>query len=1671
MKRTWIFIIICLTIGLAHTWAFGQTPLFITQVTGVAGEYVYPEVIIENDEAICQFDMQIDFPEAVIDTIWVERIGRLLDYNGWFVAQVNASNGNYRVLFTGFPPNSLPAGSGAILRLHIRVSEDAPYGSHLLDITDQLVVGRCPAGNLETVVTDGVILINPPSESPDIYLSEEEYDFGEILTGENREWSFSIANHGLENLNVSAIVSDNPIFTVRTPPMPMIINSLQDTLIHVQFSPTTAGEHQATISISSNDLDEANVTVSVAGSAVDPEPEIDLSLAAYNFGSVLSGNTATRYLTIYNRGTGNLNIQSITSDTPAIFGVEGVSPPVTIPPVNSINVTLTFTPPAVAEYSGNITIISNDPQYDTIVLPMQGQGVGEAAQMMLVANQHDFGGVNIGDTEEWSLRILSVGNIPLQITGLQINDTRFTHAEIALPYTVEAGSPLDLDVYFSPDQADAYEATLQITSNDASSSVQTVSLTGNGLTQDIHIDDGSHDFGTIQIDQYADWNFTIENLGSAPLRIEEINSTHSDFVVISPTFPQDVDANSELDVVVRFLPLSEGAAQGELQVISDDPDEPTVVIVLSGAGFATLPLINISETFYNFGELETDEIDDWQLQIWNTGMADLIVSEISSDISSVFYAIGLSLPLVISPNQDPVTITVRFAPQNPENYESILSIDHNGDNSPSQINLSGRGVLPPSGLALYVESVTTAAGTTAPVLITMSNQEEVTAIQLEIEVPDLDLTVGQILQIDVGHDFPIFNYNYQGNGVYLVTLAGGSAEPDSGSLLRLSVTAHTDAFAGEHTISIRSVTASNPGNPDIDYQTVDGLFTIAGQADIQTSLTEHDFGQINIGESADHGFFIYNNGSVALLISDADFRQGDDGFSLIEPLFPQTVAVGGTLQVQVRFAPTEAGPHTGQLEITGDDPGNSLLAIDFIGVGYTPLPEIHLSATELDFGDVEVDEFSDQQITIYNYGQGDLVITDGSLSQGIHFQVQGSPFPDVIAAGEEAAATIRFAPQTSGSIQDALQIFHNDADENPAQITLQGTGLQEDIELSGGCDTGDTPVGNDSFCEFHIQNSGNANLSVTGIDSDNDRFTIAFPTSFPQTILPLGELTVRVDFAPVEPGEALAVVTVASSDPDESTVQTTITGQGVAPIITVTPQTMDFGYAEIGEPKQRQLVVGNSGTDQLTIYGAVPQTGQFMLNIAQSFPMTMDPAEQQTIDLTLTAFGLGELSGSLTLISNGYNESQTVVEVTAIGYECLVQLSEESYDFGDVRVGETQEWDVTVTNACPVSPLTIESISFGSDDYSSNLTSFPFTILPDSARTIVVDFTPSEMGDRSTTMTIITDVVEIVIDLDGTGVAPIIIPEAVLHDFGDVEPEQTVVWDFEIANSGTATGEIELTDPFVGNAFQLVDPPDFPMSLGVDESHTLTISFTPTESVEYQDSLRFQTDDAQHPTIIVTVVGQGIVLYPDIFIDADDLSHDFGDVGVDSTREWSFDIQNIGQNVLLLDSLAVSLEEFDYELPPGADSIEPEGRIQVTMRFQSNSETPISLSDTLRIWSNDPDEPLIHVYLFADVVGIEDGEIAFSDQIELFQNFPNPFTRQTTIGLNLPHSQSISVEIFNAIGQNIRTLDPGRLNAGYHELVWNGQNDNRKNAPSGIYFYRLTTPTLKRVGKMTRISP
>lgn len=87
---------------------------------------------------------------------------------------------------------------------------------------------------------------------------------------------------------------------------------------------------------------------------------------------------------------------------------------------------------------------------------------------------------------------------------------------------------------------------------------------------------------------------------------------------------------------------------------------------------------------------------------------------------------------------------------------------------------------------------------------------------------------------------------------------------------------------------------------------------------------------------------------------------------------------------------------------------------------------------------------------------------------------------------------------------------------------------------------------------------------------------------------------------------------------------------------------------------------------------------------------------------------------------------------------------------------------------------------------------------------------------------------------------------------------------------------------------------------------------------------------------------------------------------------------------------------------------------------------------------------------------VDEGDVASPQEFALMQNYPNPFNPSTSIQFSLPPGQSVSLFIYNSLGQEVRTMMVNLpLKEGTHRVTWDATDNNGSPVSSGVYIYKL----------------
>ena len=193
------------------------------------------------------------------------------------------------------------------------------------------------------------------------------------------------------------------------------------------------------------------------------------------FGASCLGGQSTQTLDVCNTSAGNLIIDSITSSNPE-FAV--VTPsggfPVTVSHDFCFPFAVRFTPTSAGPRVADLTIVSNDPNFPSLVVSATGGG---STSDVRVTGSTAFGVASAWTPAEKTVSVCNVGGCPLQATSASSSCSDFTLVNNPLPATLQPGACLDVVTAFTPALPGRYSCDLTVTSTSPATPSVTRELT------------------------------------------------------------------------------------------------------------------------------------------------------------------------------------------------------------------------------------------------------------------------------------------------------------------------------------------------------------------------------------------------------------------------------------------------------------------------------------------------------------------------------------------------------------------------------------------------------------------------------------------------------------------------------------------------------------------------------------------------------------------------------------------------------------------------------------------------------------------------------------------------------------------------------------------------------------------------------------------------------------------------------------------------------------------------------------------------------------------------------------------------------------------------------------------------------------------------------------------
>lgn len=740
---------------------------------------------------------------------------------------------------------------------------------------------------------------------------------------------------------------------------------------------------------------------------------------------------------------------------------------------------------------------------------VSGSSPNQTAAFQISPASVSFGKVAVGQQSTQNVSVTNSGKTPLNITQAIFSNPQFSLQGASTPMALAVGQTGNLSVGVKPAATGNLSATLTVQGDGGSSpAVVTLAATAVNSQPQIAASASSINFGTISTGWQTSTTLTLSNTGSADLIISLLTLNGTDFGISGVATPRIIAAGQSTTFTLTFRPSLSGTVSDNLVITSNDPNNPSLTIPMTGTGSSSpVGRLAASPTTVDFGSVAIGSTATKQISLTNTGNKTVQISQIGS-IWPSFSVSGITLPVSVTPGQT-VVINATFAPTELGSLAGTIAIASDAQDSFVTVNLSGVGVQ--AGL-----SVSPATFNFGSVVDGQAKSQSFTLTNTGTAA----LTIAQLVVAGAG-------YSLNGLSTPATLAAGQSATFNA-------VFAPTSAGNLTGSITINSSAANSPLTA-----TLAGTGVLSA-ASIAANPTSVSFGSISAGSSSSKTVTITNTGTANLTISQITVSGSD--LSATGITLPTTLSAGQSSILNLTYAPNSGETLNGSVTIADSQGTSAVVAVSGTGLQ----AGIFLTPGSVGFGDVVMGVTNSQTVQLVNTGTTVLNVTQLAVT-GPGFTTDTIIFPLSINPGQAKNFNVQFSPLSSGSAVGSVTLQSN-APMSPTVLALSGTGVAAVRTLSISATSlnfGNVIDGTIAAQNVTITNTGNADVQITqfGVLGADYGLTSA---NAPVTLTPSQAIVIGVTFSPIAAGNVSGSITV-TSNASGSPVTVTLSGVGVAP--------------------------------------------------------------------------------------------------------------------------------------------------------------------------------------------------------------------------------------------------------------------------------------------------------------------------------------------------------------------------------------------------------------------------------------------------------------------------------------------------------------------------------------------
>jgi hypothetical protein len=387
--------------------------------------------------------------------------------------------------------------------------------------------------------------------------------------------------------------------------------------------------------------------------------------------------------------------------------------------------------------------------------------------------------------------------------------------------------------------------------------------------------------------------------------------------------------------------------------------------------------------------------------------------------------------------------------------------------------------------------------------------------------------------------------------------------------------------------------------------------------------------------------------------------------------------------------------------------------------------------------------------------------------------------------------------------------------------------------------------------------------------------------------------------------------------------------------IRATPSTVTFSDQRAGTSSSLPLTLTNTTASSITISSITTDNGAFTPDKTSG---VIAAGGSMSLNVTFAPGSVGYYSDTLSV----YNSSaKPIIQIPLMGNSPLATVtpSKTSISFGDVALLSTSTTSVTLSTSS-LNNAAISGVSFVGAGFSANPTSG--TVTPSTPLTLQVSFTPNHYGSFSDTLKIAGVFANSVlaIPVSGNSPTPVLTPDPVALNFGDVTLNTSKSLDLKLGNATLNTLSI---DGIVTTKSQYYVNPSSG-SVPAAGSLTVSVQFMPTAFGEVLDTIQIFTNASGTP---VRVPIRGNSPSPTIALSRSQIA--FPEIGRGDVVTRSVTLYNQGSSSLSVQSFSTKTQNFSV---PKSTPFTVGALDSVTFDVRYGPDTTGDIRDTLTITTN-----------------------------------------------------------------------------------------------------------------------